>query len=500
MLRVGEEPLSRDQALSWLRSAGLDASDLNLTHVLKQVLNGVKGTDKSHPAVLAASGAVAKYSGDVDRAVRLYRRSLAARPDRDLELRIREDLAVLEINRNRLEQAQDLIDPPLRENSEDSRFRALRAWIRACQKDERAKVDIEYVLDAKDHLEDLPHVRALIRTSIASHYLRDAGRAERLAHQAAILAEAAEIHTGAARAWHMLYVHYHATIGDVGRARFYAQKAAQAAHAGGDATLYAVSLIAEYEIAVEAGDLDRIEEIRQILLKQRRPEQYGERFASVVADALYEGILGNFKTMESIMCETDIGSVRGTTKATYHSLLAVAQLGLGNAQHAVMSAKKAIEGARLHKSDTPIERRNGFLARILGGAVLIETQQHAKGMRAVRAFLQHAPDGLRRLADAIAKGDYLSLAREEPYLYGYGLLFEALRRSPLHVHRHAGLTSRQIEILQLRSDGASISEIATTFKIIPATVRLHLRNAAESLGCSSSDEGVAIARRSGLIR
>ena len=500
MLRVIEEPLSRDQVLSWLQNAGLDASDLNLTHVLKQVLSRVKGADQSHPAVLAASGAVAKYSGDVDRAIRLYRRSLAAGPDRVLEWRIREDLAVLEINRNRLEHAQDLIDLPLRENSEDSRFRALRAWIRACQKDERAKNDVDYVLDAKDNLDDLPHVRALIRTSIASHYLGDAGRAERLAHQAAILAEAAEIHTGAARAWHMLYVHYHATIGDVGRARFYAQKAAQAAYAGGDATLYCVCLIAEYEIAVEAGDLPRIEEIRQILLKQRRPEQYGERFASVVADALYEGILGNFKTMESIMCETDIGSVSGTKKAMYYALLAAAHLGSGNAQQAIASAKKGIEVARVHKADSPIERRNGFLARIVGGGVLIEAQQHAKGLRAVRSFLQHAPDALRRLANVVAAGDYASLACQEPYLYGYGLLFKSLHRSVHYAHRHSGLTSRQIEIMQLRSDGVSVAQIAKTLKVIPATARLHLRNAAETLGASSSDEGVAIARRRGLIR
>jgi two-component system response regulator DesR len=495
-----EEPLERERALSWLRTAGLDAGDLNLTHVLKQVLNSIRGSDQWHPAVLAASGAVAKYSGDVDRAIRLYRRSLAAGPDRELEWRIREDLAVLEINRNRLDHAQDLIDPPLRENAEDSRFRALRAWIRACQKDERAKIDIEYVLDAKDNLDDLPHVRALIRTSIASHYLRDAGRAERLAHQAAVLAESARIYTGAARAWHMLYVHYHATIGDVARARFYAQRAADAAHAAGDATLYAVSLIAEYEIAVEAGDLDRVEEIRAILLKQRRPEQYGERFASVVADAVYEGLVGNFKTMESILSKTDIGAMRGTKKAMYYSLLAVSQLGSDNLEHAVASARKAIESARIHKADSPIERRDGFLARIVGGAVMIEAQQHAKGLRAVRAFLQHAPDALRHLADAVAKGDYSSLAVTEPYLYGYGLLFESVRKSPLRAHRHAGLTSRQIEILQLRSDGSSIAQIAKTLKLTPATVRLHLRSAADTLGAASSDEGVAIARRSGLIR
>lgn len=490
--------LARHEALLWLETEGLNASDLNLTHLLKDVLGGIKATERGHPAVLAAEAAVAKYSGDVDRAMRLYRKSLAAGPSRDLELHVRENLAVLEISRNRLEEAQELIEVPLRENAEDSRFRALRAWIRACQKDDRAKHDIEYVLEARDHLDDLPHVRTLIRTSIACHYLRDAGRAERLAHQAAILAEAAQIHTGAARAWHMLYVHYHATIGDVGRARFYAQKAAQAAHAGGDAGLYSVCLVAEYEIAVEAGDLDRIEDIRAILLKHRRPEQYRERFASLIADALYAGVRGDFRTMEAILSKTDPGALHGTKKAMQTALHAVAKPALGDTAGAVLSARKAIDASRVHAADAPIERRDGFLARVLGGAVLIEAQQHAKGTRALRGFLHAAPDGIKRLADAVIKGDYLALATSEPYLYGYGLLLERLRSS--HAYRTVGLTARQIEILQRRSDGTSIRDIARSLGVIPATVRLHLRNAAETLGATSSDEGVAVARRRRFIQ
>jgi DNA-binding CsgD family transcriptional regulator len=63
----------------------------------------------------------------------------------------------------------------------------------------------------------------------------------------------------------------------------------------------------------------------------------------------------------------------------------------------------------------------------------------------------------------------------------------ALRRCGELAGRH-GLTSRELEILQLVAAGSSRREIAETLVISPATVKTHMRNIYEKLEVHSQVE------------
>ena len=65
--------------------------------------------------------------------------------------------------------------------------------------------------------------------------------------------------------------------------------------------------------------------------------------------------------------------------------------------------------------------------------------------------------------------------------------------------RAGRLTPRQLEILQLLSDGVSPSVIAEQLHMRPATLRTHVQNILTRLGAHSKVEAVSIAMRHGKI-
>ncbi len=65
--------------------------------------------------------------------------------------------------------------------------------------------------------------------------------------------------------------------------------------------------------------------------------------------------------------------------------------------------------------------------------------------------------------------------------------------------RASRLTPRQLEILQLLSDGVSPSSIAEQLHMRPATLRTHVQNILTRLGAHSKVEAVSIAMRHGKI-
>lgn len=92
-----------------------------------------------------------------------------------------------------------------------------------------------------------------------------------------------------------------------------------------------------------------------------------------------------------------------------------------------------------------------------------------------------------------------SASRDVPYIQGE--LSRALMAEqpcgPTVVGEH--LTPRELQTLQLISDGASNKQIAVKLRLSPATVKWYLKNAFAKLGVSSRAEAVASALRLGVI-
>jgi DNA-binding NarL/FixJ family response regulator len=73
------------------------------------------------------------------------------------------------------------------------------------------------------------------------------------------------------------------------------------------------------------------------------------------------------------------------------------------------------------------------------------------------------------------------------------------RPAALKGERNAGLTTRELEILQLIVDGKSNKEIADVLKLSVNTIAVHRANIMDALGIHKTAELVVYAIRNGLV-
>ena len=76
---------------------------------------------------------------------------------------------------------------------------------------------------------------------------------------------------------------------------------------------------------------------------------------------------------------------------------------------------------------------------------------------------------------------------------------QVARRSSLKGERNGGLTTRELEILQLIVDGKSNKEIADQLNLSVNTVSVHRANIMDALGIHKTAELVVYAIRNGLV-
>ncbi len=142
------------------------------------------------------------------------------------------------------------------------------------------------------------------------------------------------------------------------------------------------------------------------------------------------------------------------------------------------------------------------------------------GLQATRKILQHAPETLilmlsmhaeetwvKQAMDAGARGYVLKNAMDlelgsaiRRMLKGETVLDGQLAREQnLKGERNAGLTPREVEILQLICDGKSNKEIAAQLDLSANTVAVHRANIMDALGIHKTAELVVYAIRNGLV-
>jgi DNA-binding NarL/FixJ family response regulator len=142
------------------------------------------------------------------------------------------------------------------------------------------------------------------------------------------------------------------------------------------------------------------------------------------------------------------------------------------------------------------------------------------GLQATRKILQLLPETLvlmlsmhteetwvRQAIDAGARGYVLKNAMDlelssaiRRLVKGETVLDGQLsKQQALKGERNAGLTPREVEILQLICDGKSNKEIATQLELSANTVAVHRANIMDALGIHKTAELVVYAIRNGLV-
>ncbi len=142
------------------------------------------------------------------------------------------------------------------------------------------------------------------------------------------------------------------------------------------------------------------------------------------------------------------------------------------------------------------------------------------GLQATRKILQHLPKTLvlmlsmhtedtwvRQALDAGARGYVLKNAMDlelgsaiRRMMNGETVVDGQLsQQENLKGERNAGLTPREVEILQLICDGKSNKEIASQLDLSANTVAVHRANIMDALGIHKTAELVVYAIRNGLV-
>jgi DNA-binding NarL/FixJ family response regulator len=133
----------------------------------------------------------------------------------------------------------------------------------------------------------------------------------------------------------------------------------------------------------------------------------------------------------------------------------------------------------------------------------------AKNQQALVLMLSMHPEEtlVRQALDAGARGYVLKNAVDlelgmaiRRVANGETVLDSQLKRpAPLKGKRHAALTPRELEVLQMIVDGKSNKEIASALDLSANTVAVHRANMMDTLGIHKAAELVVYAIRNGLV-
>lgn len=154
-------------------------------------------------------------------------------------------------------------------------------------------------------------------------------------------------------------------------------------------------------------------------------------------------------------------------------------------EYAVEQFERALD--RLKELDLPYERA---ATRMRWAGALIEANRRAEGIDGLVGAYRTARDlGARDLTEDV--GAALESIGES--------VEDHLGRRAAQRLEHAGLTRRQMEVLELVADGLTNREIADELVLSPRTVDMHVSNILSRMDCRSRTEAVKKAAQLGLL-
>ncbi|HYW53074.1 MAG TPA: LuxR C-terminal-related transcriptional regulator [Dongiaceae bacterium] len=355
------------------------------------------------------------------------------------------------------------------------------------------------VREALPHLDDdVLRLRIHQRLALAAYYRGVPGEALEEAAQGLRLARLLGAHRFACQLHTVMYATHYTWAGDFDAAWHHAVAIGRQAELGGDVSFGAFSRVAQYELAAERGDDAETLLMRSKLERDPLPEQYRERFAAGIADALRLAWAGEFATSRNVL--TVLKDTSGRTdgeRALCRALLALVAVALGDDDAARRLSRQAISNsARPEKRIVAYELRYRRLARALASVVGDMIGDVVRGRRAAEArFLQDDPSikALLRVPSGGVLNDVPASVR------GYARLLLIARDRVTARPSHGPLTAGEVDVLKMVASGKTAPQIAATLGRSPHTVRTHIRNASIKLDAHGRFEIVARARQLGLL-
>ncbi len=454
--------------------------------------------DSTGVAGLLLAATVRQCEGDVSRAEATLERALE-RADATERVYILELLVPLLISREQLAPAlATLATVPADGNPS---LLALRVVLDAQR--ERGVASVGRVREVRDLLDrsddDLIRLRVHQRLALAAYYRGDAGGALEDVAEGIRLARLLDANRAAAALHLVAYAVHYSYTGDAEAAWRHATSAARRAESGGDVSYQALAYVALYELAAERGDEQTMASVRTVIDACPLPEQYRERFAGGIADALRLAWAGQFASCRNVLVVLK-DTVRRTEgeRALCRALLGLVSAALEDDDSARRFARQAVsDSARPEKRLVGHELRYRRLARALAAVASELVGDVVRGRRAAQArFLRDDPD-ITWLAGM--SGGNMAWTGAPTSVRGYARLASLVRERYVLRPTAGPLTATEVAILKLVEAGRNAPQIASLLDRSPHTVRTHLRNAHSKLGAHGRLDALARARHLGLL-
>ena len=377
-------------------------------------------------------------------------------------------------------------------------FNASRAIVAARQGNDAASVWFAQEALAQGRAVDNPMIvgRVLSRVAGAAFYREDFDEAQDRALEAARWYERLESHRNAAAAYSILYVIAHDHIDDPDVARFYARRMTISAHLAEDVSLENRGILAQLDIAAEAGDERRVASLRGRLTANPLNQQYSrERFVYTIADVLTNGSAGRFDAVRTVLTSVrNSESISLPERALCDALLAVVALSTWHIDLSRRLARRTIsETSERSGKESLFDARRRRIARIVAAAVCIVLGDTVRGRRALSRSID--PE---QLFASIVDANGMNEERTPPLMRGYAkFLNEACRRGN-RVRPSHGLTEAELEILKVLPDGTTLATIASSLGKSRKTVERQVGNIYAKLHVANRAQAVRRARDLGI--
>lgn len=346
--------------------------------------------------------------------------------------------------------------------------------------------------------DDVIRLRIHQRLALAAYYRGDAGSALEDVAEGVRLAKLLGAHRAAAGMHSVAYATHYTYTGDAEAAWRHATLLAHQAECGGDASCRALGNIALYELAAERGDERTMTSVRAAIEAKPLPEQYRERFAAGIADALRLAWSEQFATCRNVLVVLkDMQRRSEGERALCRAMLALASAALGDCDSARRFARQAVsDSARPEKRLIGHELRYRRLARALASIASELVGDVVRGRRAAQArFLR----GDLEIASLVGSRGNARWTDGPPSVRGYARLAAVVRDRYALRPTTGPLTATEIAILRLVDAGRNAPQIAVLMDRSPHTVRTHLRNAHAKLGAHGRLDALSRARGLGLL-
>jgi ATP/maltotriose-dependent transcriptional regulator MalT len=374
---------------------------------------------------------------------------------------------------------------------------ALRAVLAARRgKDEASRrLAAEALALARESDQPMITTRVLGRTSLAAFYREDFPEAQERGLEAARRCEQLGSYRNAAIAYSVLYVIAHDWSGDTDVARFYAERVTMNGRRAEDLSWQNYGLVAQLEIAAEAGDHRRLGSIRARLMANPLHEQYGERFSMVLAEVLSAGWSGRFDVARAALLS--LRATEGRTlpeRSLCDALLALIAAATWNVADARRLARLVISQTTDHTAHEPLcDARRRRIARVIAAAACLIIGETTRARRALsRAF---DPD--HTLVQLLTPQG-VAEQRVSPLIRGYARFINVAATSATTSRPALGLTPAEIAVLRVLPDGVTLAEIAAGFGKSKKTVERQVESIYGKLHVSNRAQAIQRARELGL--